>query len=100
MTDVLAAGEGSSAGDEESERLWLSVSKQWAGLCFRKVEEQSEKVDLQLPECTLGNQNVDVSAQTAKTFMSDIQTDETAIDGEEEDDRVSLTRALNNHHYA
>lgn len=36
-----------------------------------------------------------------KIFTNDIQTDETAIDGEEEDgDQVSFTRALNNHHHS
>lgn len=49
-THLLAAGEDSAVGDEDTQRLRLSVSKQRAGLCFRKVEEQTEKVDLMLPE--------------------------------------------------
>lgn len=60
---MLAAAEGSSVGDEDTQRLGLSVSKQRAGLCFRKVEEQTEKVDLQLPES-----EADLSTQTADIF--------------------------------
>lgn len=60
---MLAAGEGSSVEDEKNERLWLSVSKQRTGLCFRKVEQQTEKVNLQLPES-----EVDLSTQTADIF--------------------------------
>lgn len=48
QADALAAGEAAPVGDEDTQRL--SASKQRAGLCFRKVEEQTEKVDLQLPE--------------------------------------------------
>lgn len=35
-----------------------------------------------------------------KIFTNDIQTDEMAINEEEDGDQVSLTRALNNHHYS
>lgn len=53
LMDVLAADDGSSVRDEETKRLKLSVSKQWPGLCFRKVKHQSEKGDLHVPECCL-----------------------------------------------
>lgn len=63
---MLAAGEDSSVGDEDTQRLWLSVSKQRAGLSVRKVEEQTEKVDLQLPKS-----KADLPTQT-DIYLNDI----------------------------
>ncbi|KAI9533489.1 hypothetical protein NQZ68_022619 [Dissostichus eleginoides] len=59
MTDMLAADDGCSVRHEETKRLQLSVSKQWAGFCFSKVKEQSEKGDLHVPERTRRNEKSD-----------------------------------------
>ena len=59
LTDILAADDGSSVRDEETKRLQLSVSKQWAGFCFSKVKQQSEKGDLHILEHTYRNEKSD-----------------------------------------
>ena len=40
-------------------RLRLSVSKQWPGFCFSKVEDQSGKGDLHVPERACGDEKSD-----------------------------------------